>query len=214
MAIYKHIAIEGPIGVGKTSLAERIADEFGGIVIREQFEENPFLPDFYRDPTRHAFATQIFFLLQRFKQLSEIRNADLFRDVIISDYIFEKDKIFAYINLSEAELRLYQEVERNLEADTPKPDLVVYLQATPEALIRRIRSRGRSYEKRIDDDYLEKICQAYNYFFFNYDSSPLLVVDTENLDLTQRKPFLTLYERICRPIHGTEYFTANPSLWE
>lgn len=214
MAIYKHIAIEGPIGVGKTSLAERIADEFGGMLIKEQFEENPFLPDFYRDPTRHAFATQIFFLLQRFKQLSEIRSADLFHDVIISDYIFEKDKIFAYINLSEPELRLYEDVERNLEADTPKPDLVVYLQATSEALIRRIRNRGRSYEKHIDEDYLDKLCQAYNYFFFNYDSSPVLVVNTENLDLTQRRAFLTLYERICRPIHGTEYFTANPSLWE
>lgn len=214
MAIYKHIAIEGPIGVGKTSLAERIADEFGGRLVREKFEENPFLPDFYRDPTRHAFATQIFFLLQRFKQLSELRTADLFHDVIITDYIFEKDKIFAYITLSEAELRLYEDVEHNLEADVPKPDLVIYLQAAPDVLMRRIKTRGRSYEKRIDEVYLERLCKAYDYFFFNYDSSPVLMVNTENLDLTQRKPFLMLYERICRPIHGTEYFTANPSLWE
>jgi deoxyadenosine/deoxycytidine kinase len=213
MAIYKHIAVEGPIGVGKTSLAERIAKEFGGKLVLEQFEENPFLADFYIDPARHAFATQIFFLLSRFKQLSDLNSADLFHDVVISDYVFDKDKIFAYITLSEAELRLYEEVERNLETDVPRPDLVIYLQATPEVLIRRIKNRGRAYEKRIDEDYLDKLCQAYNYYFFNYDASPLLVVNTESLDLTRRDAFLTLYERICRPIFGTEYFSANPSLW-
>jgi len=214
VAIYNHIAIEGPIGVGKTSLAKKIADEFGGELVLERFEENPFLPDFYKDPRRYAFPAQIFFLLSRYRQLSDLHSYDLFHEVIITDYIFEKDKIFAYINLAESELRLYEEIERHLESELPKPDLAVYLQATPEILMRRIKKRGRNYEKRITEDYLERLCEAYNYFFFNYTATPLLIVNTENFDLTERTAFMTLYERICRPVQGTEYFNPKNTLWE
>ncbi len=214
MALYHHIAIEGPIGVGKTSLAENIAEEFGGRFLGEVFEENPFLKDFYKNPRSYAFAAQIFFLLARYKQLSKLHSFDLFHDIVVSDYIFEKDKIFAYINLSEEELRLYEDVERHLETEIPRPDLVIYLQAPTEVLFRRIRRRGRAYEKRITEEYLDRLVMAYNHFFFNYSESPLLVVNTEKLDFTLRQTCLTLFERITRPIHGTEYFNPDLTLWE
>ncbi|RKZ31632.1 deoxynucleoside kinase [bacterium] len=213
MALYNYIAIEGVIGVGKTTLAEAIAGEFGGQLVEERFEENPFLPDFYKDPEKYAFSTQIFFLLSRYRQLSELHSYDLFHDIVVTDYIFEKDKIFAYINLTEAELRLYEEVERHLAAELPRPNLVVYLQASVNSLIRRIKNRGRPFEKRITEGYIEQLVKAYNYFFFEYKSSPLLVVNTDNLDLTDGETFVALSERISRPIRGTEYYTHDRTLW-
>ena len=213
MAAYNYIAIEGVIGAGKTTLAESIAGELGGQLIEERFEENPFLADFYKNPKKHAFTTQIFFLLSRYRQLSGLHSFDLFHDVVVTDYIFEKDKIFAYINLAEAELRLYEEVERHLAVDLPKPDLVVFLQASADTLFRRIRKRGRPYEKRITEGYIEQLVKAYNYFFFEYRESPLLVVNTDNLDLTDRETFGALFERISQPIRGTEYYTHDRTLW-
>ena len=214
MAFYNHIAIEGVIGVGKTALAETIANRLGGKLLKELFEKNPFLPDFYKSPEKHAFTTQIFFLLSRYKQLSELHSFDLFHEVVITDYIFEKDKIFAYINLSEAELRLYEEVERHLAIELPKPDLVIFLQASPETLMWRIRKRGRSYEKRITEGYIERLVDAYNYFFFGYKDSPLLIVNSDNLDLTAQPVLNDLFERIQQPIHNTEYYNPGQTLWE
>jgi deoxyguanosine kinase len=213
MAIYNYIAVEGVIGAGKTTLAQALAQKFQGEFIAEKFEENPFLPDFYKNPELHAFSTQIFFLLARYKQLAQLHSYDLFHEVIVSDYMFEKDKIFAYLNLDEAELRLYEEIERHFELELPRPNLVVYLQASTPTLMDRIRNRGRAYEKRITENYIDRLVEAYNYFFFGYRESPLLVVNTENLDLTQAPALETLIERLMKPVVGTEYYNPGKTLW-
>ena len=174
----QYIAVDGPIGAGKTTLARMLAEDLSGHLCLEPAEKNPFLPEFYKDRKRNAFKTQLFFLLSRYQQQLELRQQDLFRQTVISDYTFAKDWIFAGANLSEDELALYQTVFHLLRERLPKPDLVIYVQAEAKVLLQRIRKRGFDYERPITESYLEELTDGYNRFFLNYDETPLLVVDT------------------------------------
>jgi deoxyguanosine kinase len=179
----RYIAIEGPIGAGKTTLASLLAERFGGRLLAEPAHENPFLASFYEDRRKHAFQTQVFFLLSRFQQQQELFQQDLFSQVTIADYLFAKDRIFATLNLDANELALYERIYALLGARTVKPDLVVYLQARQDVLLQRIRRRGRDFERHLEPAYLEALSRAYNDFFFHYDETPLLVVNTSDVDL-------------------------------
>ena len=168
-------------------------------LILERHDENPFIEDFYKDPSRYAFQTQLFFLLSRFRQQQEFTQQDVFHPRTISDYIFAKDKIFAYLNLEDRELQLYESVWGTLEKGASRPDIVIYLQSTVDQLMRNIRRRGRSYEKHITEEYLKALIEAYNHFFFHYYDSPLLIVNTTNLDFVQKEEDLeTLRDQIDR----------------
>jgi deoxyadenosine/deoxycytidine kinase len=177
------VVIEGVIGAGKTTLAQYLAEAWSARLVLEEVEENPFLEDFYRDRPRYAFQTQITFLLSRFRQQETLLQGDIFSPRVVCDYLFQKDRIFANLNLADKELRLYEKLFPLLERDLPSPDLVVYLQAATPVLMERIRRRGRPYEHDMDPGYLEALNEAYNYFFFHYDATPLLVVDTNHLNL-------------------------------
>jgi deoxyguanosine kinase len=202
-----YIVIEGVIGVGKTSLAKILAEKINARVVLEEVEENPFLEDFYRDPARFAFQVQIFFLLSRYRQQMEFPQQDLFQQKTVSDYLFDKDKIFAYINLNEKELSLYERLWSFLCKDVPRPDLVIYLQANTETLMCRIRERNRSYERDISSEYIQRLNEAYNYFFFHYTESPLLVVNTAKIDFVHNPDDLEdLLEQIRKPHLGTRYY--------
>jgi deoxyadenosine/deoxycytidine kinase len=183
MAEPGYIAIEGVIGVGKTTLAKILAERLGGQLQMEEVEENPFLAKFYDDMRGYAFQTQIFFLLSRYRQQIELTQASLFAQKVVSDYIFAKDRIFAYINLNDDELMLYEKLVKILEKDIARPDIVVYLQASTDVLMERIRKRGRPFEKSMPQDYIEMLNRAYNHFFFHYDDTPLVMVNTDSLDL-------------------------------
>ncbi len=178
----QYIAIEGVIGVGKTTLAKRLADFVGGHRVLEVVEENPFLPDFYRDRRAYAFQTQIFFLLSRYRQQKKMLQRDLFHGPVISDYMFEKDRIFANINLDDAELDMYNQVFSLMERDLPKPDRIVYLMASTDQLLERISRRGREFERNMDPAYLEMLADAYNYFFGHYSATPVMVVNSGEVD--------------------------------
>lgn len=178
----RYIAIEGPIGVGKTSLASILSERFKARRILEQVEENPFLASFYADRQKYAFQTQLFFLLSRFKQQGLLLQQDLFAAGTVSDYLFAKDRIFARLNLDSNELALYERVFEALGPRVARPDLVIYLQARPEVLLTRIRRRSRDYERRFDPEYLQEVVHAYNHFFFHYSETPLLVIDTSDID--------------------------------
>jgi deoxyguanosine kinase len=207
--IYKYIAIEGVIGVGKTSLATLLSERLNGQLVLEKPEDNPFLPDFYRDPARFAFQTQIFFLLSRYQQQKEFPQLDLFHSVIISDYLFAKDKIFAHINLSENELLLYDRIVELMESMIPKPDLVIYLQSNTDRLMKNIRIRSRSYEKPMSEEYIRTLNEAYNHFFFHYHDTPLLVVNSSRIDFVNNQSDLeNLLDMIKQPIAGITYY--NP----
>jgi len=210
--MFRYIVIEGPIGVGKTSLAEILAREFNARMVVEEPEENPFLKQFYQDRKKYAFQTQLFFLLNRFQQQKEIAQLDLFNQVTVSDYLFAKDRIFASINLDDHELALYTQIYQLLNGQIPTPDLIIFLQAKPEVLLHRIRSRGHSHEKEIELDYLKILTEAYNYYFFHYDQSPLLIVDTSEIDFVKRKEDLgQLIREITQMRKGTSYFIPKRS---
>jgi deoxyadenosine/deoxycytidine kinase len=207
----RYIAIEGVIGVGKTSLATLLSKKLKAKLILEKYENNPFLEKFYEDPERYAFQTQLFFLLNRYQQQQELLQYDLFNNYIVSDYIFEKDKIFAYLNLQDDELKLYEKIVGFIERNIATPDLVVYLQSSLERIIYNIQTRKRSIEANISEEYLRELNEAYNYFFFRYKNAPLLIVNSTEIDfVNNKKDFELLAEAILKPNHSQiEYF--NPS---
>jgi deoxyadenosine/deoxycytidine kinase len=205
-----YIAIEGVIGVGKTTLATLMSDRLGAQIQLEEVEDNPFLEKFYADMRGYAFQTQIFFLLSRYRQQMELTQASLFQQKVVSDYIFAKDRIFAYLNLNDDELALYERLVKILEEDIAKPDIVVYLQASTEVLMERIRKRGRPYEKNMPQDYIETLNKAYNHFFFHYDDTPLLMVNTDSLNLPRSESELTkLMAVINTHDKGTLYYRGG-----
>ena len=196
-----HIAIEGVIGAGKTTLTQMLGEKLQAEVVLEQFEENPFLPNFYDDPERYAFQTQIFFLLSRYKQQQSLRQPGLFHKNLITDYIFEKDKIFAYLNLEDEELKLYEMLFSSLEKSQsiPRPDLVVYLQSSVARLMTNIRRRARPMEKNMSEAYIKDLNDAYNYFFFHYRGAPLLIVNATEIDfVNEEQDFNDLVNEIFR----------------
>lgn len=205
----RYIAIEGVIGVGKTSLAKLLSERLHAKLILEEPEANPFLEDFYKDPRRYAFQTQMYFLVSRYRELKEKTQPDLFHEAIVSDYLFQKDRIFANLNLSDRELNLYDKVEPLLERDLASPDLVVYLQASPEILLSRVQQRGRAYEKLMEPKYIATLVEAYNYFFFHYRGAPLLVVNTNEMNFVHRRQDLEdLVSRI--ETHGEGIAYVSP----
>ena len=178
----RYIVVEGPIGVGKTTLARQLAEEFRARAVLEQIDDNPFLKKFYDDPRSYAFQTQLFFLLNRYRQQRELAQQDLFNQSTVADYLFAKDQIFAQANLDGDELALYRQLFSLLDSRLPKPDLVVYLQARADVLLERLRKRDRDYERRISPEYVKRIAEAYRDFFFYYDETPLLVVNSSDVD--------------------------------
>lgn len=202
-----YIAVEGVIGVGKTSLGHLLCKDMTGQVILEKHDENPFLEDFYENPQRYAFQTQMFFLLSRYRQQQEMKQQDLFHSVLVADYIFAKDRIFASLTLDEREFLLYDKVATLLERDILKPDLVIYLQSNTQRLMANIRKRGRNYEKNISEDYIRSLVEAYNHFFFNYSDTPLLVIDTTQIDFVNNEEDLkNLIAQISKPLGGTKFY--------
>ncbi len=203
----RYIAIEGPIGVGKSSLAELLANELNGRTLIEEVDANPFLPKFYADIKKYALQTQLFFLLSRYQQQKEMFQQELFNSTVISDYLFAKDRIFAYLNLDENELSLYEQVYRLLDTRIPKPDLVIYLQASTEVLLERIGRRNKDYEKGVKEEYLEKLIDAYNRYFFYYNDTPLLVVNTTEIDFVNNPADLTnLVKEIKHMRGGSQHY--------
>ena len=205
----RHIALEGPIGVGKTTLARRMATSIGAGLMLEQPEDNPFLERFYRSPSQYALQTQLYFLFQRVKQLASLRQGDLFSPVHIADFMLEKDPLFARLTLDEDELYLYEQVYKQLAPEVPAPDLVIYLQSTVDALLRRISRRGRPYELMIDRNYLEQVTEAYSRFFHSYDEGPLLIVNASQIDPIQNDAdYEQLFKQIENTTGGRHFF--NP----
>jgi deoxyguanosine kinase len=203
------IAIEGVIGVGKTTLARHLTESLKARAVYEQVEENPFLESFYRDRPRFAFQTQLFFLLSRYRQMMALKQRELFQSSMVSDYLFSKDQIFASINLSDAEMTLYNQILPLLERDVPNPDRVVFLRADLPVLLRRIERRGRPFERGIDPEYLGTLDEAYSYYFFHYRRAPLLVVNTNALDIVENADHREdLLKRIVSHEKGTAYY--NP----
>lgn len=205
-----YIVVEGPIGVGKTSLTTLLAEELDARLILERAEENPFLPDFYKDPSRFRFQTQMFFLLNRFSQQQEMTQPDLFSQMTISDYLFDKDRIFAYLNLNDNELALYEQFYKILEPKIVRPDLVIFLQADTDTLLRRIKMRARPFEKEMDLDYIASVNEAYNHFFFRYSDTPLFVINTSDIDFVHRREDLDdLLKQITSMKQGTQYYVPR-----
>jgi deoxyadenosine/deoxycytidine kinase len=181
----RYIAIEGPIGVGKSSLAKLLAQQFSSRLVKEEVGNNPFLERFYENPRKYAFQAQLFFLLSRYRQQKELAQGDLFEEGVVCDYIMAKDKIFALINLEDDEVSLYESIFKLLVPQLAKPDLVIYLQARPEVLLSRVRKRGIGYERNISLDYLKTLSDAYNEYFFHYNETPLLIVNTSEIDFVE-----------------------------
>ena len=205
---FRYLAVDGPIGVGKTSLVDRLVRRFEAVKVLEDVE-NPFLPDFYRDKAGAAFQTQMYFLLSRFRQQQEVVQQELFHHLVIADYIFQKDRIFAYLTLGDDELQLYDRLYATLEPSVPVPDLVLYLTADVDTCMARIRKRARGFEREISEDYMAELIDAYNHYFHYYNRSPLLVVDTRNMNhVAKGEDFDELLDLLRKPIRGTEYFVA------
>jgi len=212
-AIPQRIAVEGPIGVGKTSLAQRLGEALGYALLLEKAEENPFLERFYQDQRSHALPTQLHFLLQRAQQLQALATDDLFTPGHVADYLMAKDRLFAELTLDDAELDLYQAVYDRLTVEAPKPELVIYLQAPLTVLQDRIAMRGRAMERSLDDAYLEALSDAYARFFHFYDEAPLLIVNAAELDWVHNDDhFAALLTRIKGPLSARQYFNPHPSL--
>lgn len=208
---FRHVVVEGPIGVGKTSLARRLAQSFGAELLLEQAEDNPFLERFYQDPRAAALPAQLFFLLQRADQLRGLRQVDLFQPRLVADYLFEKDRVFAELNLDEHEFALYDKVYQQLALEVPTPDLVIYLQAPVDVLLRRIAQRGIGYEQNISADYLTRLSEAYIRFFYHYDRSPLLIVNTRDINpVDNERDYQLLLERVRAIKSGRHYFNPAP----
>ena len=209
-AVPGFIVIEGPIGVGKTTLANRLSASFGGDLLLEAADENPFLEKFYGDPRAAALPTQLFFLLQRARQLNAMKQEDMFNPVRVADFLIEKDRLFAELTLDEDELDLYEQVYASLTIDIPQPDLVVYRQAPVEVLLERIRRRGLKHERFIETAYLQRLCDAYVQFFYRYDSSPLLIVNAADIDFAHNDDdYQLLHQQIMEVQSGRHYF--NPA---
>ena len=214
MKIPYHIAIEGTIGVGKTSLAGILGDRLEAKLILEEFEENPFLVEFYKDSDRLAFQTQLFFLLSRYRQQQQLQQTDLFTKTLISDYMFVKDRLFAALNLDDKEMSLYNTVARILEKNVASPDMVIFLQSDTDRLMQNIKLRGREYEKLIDWKYIDALNQMYNEYFFRYDDSPLLIINTNDIDFVNNKDDLEEIIKFIRtPGEGTRYFNPINSIY-
>ena len=208
-----YLAVEGVIGVGKTSFARMLAEELGAEMMAEEVFENPFLVDFYKNKKRYALQCQLNFLISRYQQQQQLVKRDLFAQKIISDYLFAKDAIFASVNLSEPELLLYEKIAAVLSSEIPKPDLVIYLQASTPTLLERIRKRDLGFEKPIDFDYLELLNKAYDYFFFNYSDTPLLVVKTDNIDFVNNPDHFTDLVSQINNQSMAKNITLRPATW-
>ena len=203
----RYIAIEGPIGVGKSSLAKILAQKFQSRLVKEEVANNPFLERFYEDPRKFAFQTQLFFLLSRYRQQKEVAQGNLFESGVVCDYILAKDKIFALINLEDDEVSLYESIYKLLVSTLPKPDMVIYLQARPEVLLSRVRKRGIAYERNISLDYLKTLSDAYNEYFFHYNETPLLVVNTSEIDFVESPRDLEHLVREVKSVkRGTQHY--------
>lgn len=209
----KYIAIEGPIGVGKTALVRLLAERLKARPVLESVEDNPFLEKFYLDPRGYAFQAQLFFLLARHKQQREMAQPELFDEAVVSDYLFDKDRVFAYLNLTEHELALYERIYAFLVKEVPTPDTVVYLQARTDVLLARIRQRARPFESAIDPTYLDSLSNAYNRFFLHYEAAPLLIVNTERLDfVSNRNDFDDLLREIQATTSGRRFYSPRGKL--
>ena len=209
----RFIAVEGPIGVGKTSLTKRLAETFNYELLLENAEENPFLDRFYQNPRQHALATQLFFLFQRAQQIEESRQSDLFEPVRVSDFLIDKDMLFAELNLEKDEFNLYHKVYQHLVIDAPKPDLVIYLQAPTEVLLQRIQKRGIPSEQMIESEYLNQLNRAYTEFFHYYSDSKLLIVNSAEIDLVANdEDYDQLVTYVLSLPRGTHYFNPKPTL--
>jgi deoxyadenosine/deoxycytidine kinase len=207
-----YIVIEGPLGVGKTSLAVKLAERINGQTLLENTEDNPFLDKFYQNPRRYAFQIQMFFLLRRYQHSMEIRQKGLFKRIVVSDYLFDKDRIFARINLDDNEFWLYEQLFQLLKKRIPPPDLVIFLQANAEILMERIRKRDMEYERAINFRYLDEINQAFNDFFFHYSDAPMLVVNASNIDFVNiPEDFEDLVNEISKIKSGTQYYVPISS---
>ncbi|EAQ97316.1 deoxynucleoside kinase [Congregibacter litoralis] len=207
-----YIAVEGPIGVGKTTLTRRLAETFNHEILLEDAEQNPFLERFYRNRSEAALATQLFFLFQRAQKMQELRQSELFSPVRVADFLIEKDPLFARINLDSDEFELYEKVYQKLTIDAPRPDLVIYLQAPTDVLLERIENRGIGHEKSIDSRYLEQLNEVYSEFFLYYDGAPLLIVNASMIDLAQGdSDYLQLVDYLLDIRSGRHYF--NPTFF-
>ena len=205
-----YVAIEGAIGVGKTSLANLLSVRLGAKLVLEKFEENPFLSEFYDDPVRFSFQTQLFFLLQRYQQQQELRQVDMFHNLLISDYMFIKDRLFASLNLDEKEMSLYDSIANMLERNVINPDLIIYLQADTNTLMKNIAKRGREFEANISYDYINGLNEIYTEYFFRYNETPLVIINTNHIDFVNNSADLDqVIDYIRQPVTGTKFF--NPS---
>ena len=204
-----YLAVEGPIGVGKTSLVKLLGKKLGAKMVLEEYENNPFLEDFYNDPERFAFQTQLFFLMNRYRQQQDLRQVDIFHNLLITDYMFVKDRLFASLNLDDKELSLYDTVANLLERNVLKPDMVIYLQADTQTLMHNISQRGRDFETNMSFEYLAALSQVYAEYFFKYQETPLIIINTNNIDFVHNNADLEeVIKYIREPVSGTKFF--NP----